>query len=203
VGTPPQVLFVPLARTHWSRVRNEMRRSREPVHLPGGAFDASALFVNPHGGAAGAPGGGAYYRVFAAVYHEGPTANSGHYWSIVRGAVGTHALADDARVETLRDETIAVRELPHAKRYGSATSARRVVLVGLERVAAGPACPCGVGALRRWCPVLLVGPCGVGALRRWGPAVSWGTPPLRDVAAGAACTPSEARNHRIRVTHLS
>jgi len=66
-------------------------------------------------------------RVFAAVYHRGPTLNSGHYWALVRGRGGTCALLDDATVTT-------GEATPAVQRYHTDASARRVVLVGLERV---------------------------------------------------------------------
>jgi len=121
---PPPVMFVPLSRTHWSDLEKAFVRSSEPVRLPTGDFDASALFDDP--------AGGAHYRVFGAIYHQGNTPHSGHYWAIVRGAGGEHALADDASVTH-------GPAVPSTKRYGSSGAARRVTLVGLERVDAGAA----------------------------------------------------------------
>ncbi len=70
---PPQVLFVPVSRSGFSRLGGRGRKSNAPVQLPTAAFDASALFVHPNSN------GGAHYRVFAAVYHAGATLDRGHY----------------------------------------------------------------------------------------------------------------------------
>ena len=72
------------------------------------------------------------YRVFAALYHLGPETDSGHYWAILRGEGGERACANDAVV------THGAR-IPRGCRYGDSDAAARVVLVGLERVAAGAA----------------------------------------------------------------
>lgn len=123
VWPPPTVMFVPLNRTGWDQRAGAGKKTDCKVRLPIGAFRVEGVFT-PLEQPCAEPE--VYYRAFTAVYHQGATVNSGHYWTVVRGSDG-YAVADDGTV--LRGDAV-----PKEQRITSATAARRLVLVGLERV---------------------------------------------------------------------
>eukprot|EP00664_Eupelagonemidae_sp_cell27_P010461 gene10461-417_t len=134
----PRYLVVQLVRFRFNPDTGEQRKVQRPVLLPEGLLPLRGL-------KAGAPGCAPVdvrYTAVSAVYHQGATTRSGHYWSIIRGRC-----AGQFSWRLANDDRIGFPEaLPAGRLYSAPEAAKRLYMVVLERVDGVPA---GERALQR------------------------------------------------------